>query len=507
MKSGNNSTNLVQLLVNIAMDTAHNRCELLRWCDQIAASTTDEHAPFFSYLEPDGSHLLYNPQTLELHVKKAGQKSVSDSITRNELDTLISEFLTLVGANVTDLTTLPKRLRRLLTWRGLRPSVDVSSTESVITSRHLFYRISWRRYFRPPSMIHQIKDSLLVTSSTDTHKLMLKTGRHRQTFEGYCLSDNDGRIFLLNEEQLSLLNTQDQTVWTRALDYDDLSSELVSTKDSVFILDRDMLIMLSLTDGKRLRTISDSVHTFQVEPEWVFTLTTETNITIRRTHLSSTDHRDQIETPGHLHAYHWTKTHLFAFIGAKDEERCDRLRLVSLKTFQHFDLNLPQCKHVCTKVHMDQAYILLSLLNETYLLTVNLQQAGHTLVPVPIREQLCGTIETDALMFIVTTRTHKMIALKLPTPAIAWSQSFFETPLEQLEQSVAQNEYLIVPGGHATLVDLKTGRSLGVIDDPLFENARPIRTLGREILMQDETGYVGYFEFRGFIGELEDKGD
>ena len=186
---------------------------------------------------------------------------------------------------------------------------------------------------------------------------------------------------------------------------------------------------------------------------------------------------------------------------------CVRLHLVSLETFEEVELHLPPCRHLCTKVHLGKAFSLLSLGDDIYLLTLNLDMTGHSLAQVHIHDEFYGTIETDAPMFILATRNHEMIALKLPKPVTAWSHSFPETPLEQLMQSITHDEYVIVPGNQAKLLDLKTGRSLGVIDDPLFDNARPIGITEREILMQDETGYVGYFEFRGFIGELSPQED
>ena len=203
-----------------------------------------------------------------------------------DLAPFLDQVLTVLNTKMPDIDPLPKKLERLLTWRGLRPSVDASPTDTSITSRHLFYRISWRRYFKPPIMLTPTKNSLLVVSTTETQQLNLKTGVRCQTYQGYCRTDNHERIYLINEQELSLLRDDGQPAWTTRLDYDDLGREFISTKDYVFILDRETLSIVSLKNGKKLNAINESVHTLQVESDWLFTLATTTNIVVSRMHLT-----------------------------------------------------------------------------------------------------------------------------------------------------------------------------------------------------------------------------
>lgn len=488
------------------MDTARNRCELLRWCDRIAMLSTGEQHPIFAHLEPDESHLLYSPQTQNLQVVKSGEEYVSCVIIETELTHLINEILAMVNAKTPDTKELPRSLERLLVWRGLQSSEELPPAKTFVTSRHIFYRNCWRSYFKSPYMIHHVNESIFVVSGTETRRLDLRTGIHRQTYEGYCVVDDRERRFLIVDDKLSLLNDDDHPVWTIVLDYEDLAGQFQSNDDKVLILDRDKLTILSLNSGVTLRVLHTPIRTFKVRAEWLFTVTNQGSINVRRTCLTSYRHED-IEMDGYVHDYFWTTTHLILYIGGNESSSCERLFLISLKTFEHSELKVAPSKHVSTTVHADEVFILLSHSSDTHVLTLNIDRDEHRLARVPIQRPLDGIIETNAPMFIVISRPHTLTAIKLPTMTIAWSQTFPDTPYDFLARSITLNDYLVVPGGPAQLVDLEMGRILGVIDDPLFENAQPLHAKDGRVLLKDETGYLGYFEVQGFIGELDAQDD
>ena len=109
-------------------------------------------------------------------------------------------------------------------------------------------------------------------------------------------------------------------------------------------------------------------------------------------------------------------------------------------------------------------------------------------------------IHLDEHSVVIACQGNALLSMRLDTMTTTWFQELHTEFRIDLEHTLMHQKLLIVPGGPILIIDSKSGRTLGGIDDPLYANAQPLLVDEQRILLHDQAGYLGQFTVQGHIG-------